>query len=72
MRANITALRRSLPASHACQLVSFELSFKIHVTSHTEYQDSVNVRAFIPSISISNTPLSRRNYYLLIINQLIN
>ena len=69
MRANITALRRSLPVSHMLASQPASNSPLEHVTPHIKHQDLVNVRAFI---SISDIFLSRRSYYLLIIIQLID
>ena len=65
MGANIiTALRRSLPASQACQPASFELCFRIHVTSHIKHHDSANVRAFIPHQYQQHTPISPQPLFI--------
>ena len=58
-----TALRRSLPASQACQPASFELCFRIHVTLHTK-QQTAYAQSIHPHQYQQHTPISSQSSFI--------
>ena len=70
---NITALRRSLPASRASQPASFELCFRTHYTPYTNIRiQPTSKHSSPPSVPATHPHLAAATLHQSLFNQLIN